>query len=171
MIVLILVLVWVAALLPIAVRKRSEWELTTSIAQFRQRRRALAPVTAVDLASQSPDGGPFGKERRARLEKAMKARLRLRRERRRRTLTVLSASLGGSLVLGAIPGLGALWDLSLVAACCTVGYVALLVYFRRIEELSAERERKVVELAHRTRRGAIVPMRPRPSFVIVEATS
>ena len=107
----------------------------------------------------------------ARAERVARARHKLRQERRRRTLGILVATFVGSLVLGAIPALRPLWDLALVSGLCAVTYVGLLVYFHRMEEMALERERKVVELAALARKGAVVPIRPRPSFVIVEATS
>ena len=180
MIVLVLVLVWMAALLPIALKKRSEWDLSSSITQFRHRRRALdrfAPVT--NPAAAGPRGVTTTTSPRrdardardARGERVARARRQALRQRRRRTLAVLVGTFGGSLVLGAIPALRPLWDLTLVAALATVGYLAALVYVRRLEELAAERDRKVVELAARARQSAIVPVQPRPPFVIVGAGS
>lgn len=176
MIVLILVLVWVAALLPIALKKRSEWELSSSISQFRQRRRALVGFSpsATPAAAGPVPAGPgetTAAQRDPRSEKAARARLKARTERRRRALTALLGSFFASLVLGAIPALRPLWDLALVAGLCSVGYVGALVYFRRVEELALERKRKVVELTARARQSSVAPIRPRPPFVIVEATS
>lgn len=174
MIVLVLVLVWVAALLPIALKKRSEWDLSSSISQFRHRRRALdrfTPVTAPAAAGRPGGTAPATPRRDARSERAARARRQALRQRRRRTLGTLAGTFAGSLVLGAVPALRPLWDLALVVGLATVGYLAALVYFRRLEELAAERDRKVVELAARARQSAIVPVRPRPPFVIVGATS
>lgn len=173
MIVLVLVLVWVAALLPIALKKRSEWELSSSISQFRYRRRALDRVTPVAApgATRPGDAAVPGPRRDARGERAARARRQALRQRRRRTLATLAGTFAGSLVLGAIPALRPLWDLALVAGLATAGYVVALVYVHRLEELAAERDRKVVELAARAREGAIVPIRPRPPFVIVGGAS
>lgn len=173
MIVLVLVLVWVAALLPIALKKRSEWDLSSSITQFRHNRRALdrfVPGAVVDAARPVP-AATTAPRRDARSERAVRARRRALRRRRRHTLATLAGTFAGSLVLGAIPALRPLWDLTLVAGLATGGYVAALVYVRRLEELAAERDRKVVELAERARQSAIAPVRPRPPFVIVSATS
>ncbi len=192
MIVLILVLVWVAALLPIALKKRSEWELSTSISQFRQRRQRLVryrehgdPGSAGAAGGQwggsaarsSPGDGdrwsapaPMGgADRRA--ARAARARRRALQARRRRTLGALVATMAATLVLGAVPALRPLWDLTLVATLALVAYVAALVWFRRAALMAVERERNVIELAARARQSAIVPLRPRPPFVIVEATS
>lgn len=180
MIVLILVLVWAAALLPIALKKRSEWELSSSISQFRQRRRALvgfAPAGAPSAWVPPGDIGPgtAGDDatglRGVRGENAARARLKARAERRRRALGALGGTFLASLVFGAIPALRPLWDLALVAGLGTAAYVGALVYFRRVEELALERKRKVVELTARARQSAVAPIRPRPPFVIVEATS
>ena len=189
MIVLILVLVWVAALLPIALKKRSEWELSTSISQFRQRRQRLVryrehgePGSAGAAGGQwggsaarsSPGDGnrwsaptPMGGADR----RAARARRRALQARRRRTLGALVATMAATLVLGAVPALRPLWDLTLVATLALVAYVAALVWFRRAALMAVERERNVIELAARARQSAIVPLRPRPPFVIVEATS
>lgn len=66
--------------------------------------------------------------------------------RRRQVLMLLAGTTIGSFVLGAIPGLSVLWDLSLLALAATAAYVALLIYFHR---LAVEREIKVVELRDR----------------------
>ncbi|MDA8033197.1 MAG: hypothetical protein M0T71_03350 [Actinomycetota bacterium] len=198
MIVLILVLVWVAALLPIALKKRSEWELSTSISQFRQRRQRLVryrehgdPGSAGSAGAAGAAGGQWGgsaarsspgdgnrwsapapmggADRRA--ARAARARRRALQARRRRTLGALVATMAATLVLGAVPALRPLWDLTLVATLALVAYVAALVWFRRAALMAVERERNVIELAARARQSAIVPLRPRPPFVIVEATS
>jgi hypothetical protein len=64
-------------------------------------------------------------------------------QRRRRVLTVLAGGLVGSFLFGFVPGLAALWDLSLAMLLLTAGYVGLLVHFRRV---SLERSEKVVYL-------------------------
>jgi hypothetical protein len=64
-------------------------------------------------------------------------------QRRRRVLGVLGGTLLGSFLFGFVPGLGALWDLSLATLVLTAGYVALLVHFRRV---AIERSEKVVFL-------------------------
>ena len=193
MVVLILVLVWVAALLPIALKKRSEWELSSSISQFRHRRRLLVrlfgptPGTSASMSGTSrqatppwapeaiPDDpvapSPSATTVDPRAARAAKARRLALQARRRRTLTALLCTLTASLILGAVPALRPLWDLTIVAALCSVAYLAALVWLRRAQELAAERERKVVELTARARQSAIAPIRPRPPFVIVEATS
>jgi len=62
--------------------------------------------------------------------------------RRRQVLAILVATVVGTFVLGAIPGLGVLWDLSLIALVATAAYVGLLVYFQKV---ALEQEQKVVE--------------------------
>lgn len=193
MVVLILVLVWVAALLPIALKKRSEWELSSSISDFRQRRRRLVRFAGATVdAGMAEDRhlgtarggatswGPSGGEPAAlvdpavldaRAARAARARRRALQARRRRALRGLLGTMAATLVLGAIPALRPLWDVTIAAALCSVAYLGALVWFRRAAELAVERDRKIIELAARVRQGAVVPLRPRPPFVIVEATS
>jgi hypothetical protein len=170
-VVVVLVLVWVVALLPIALKKRSEWELSSSISQFRHRRRALdrlapsaGPAEGAPMNSPAP---PHGRRR----DQTARQRRRALCQRRRRTLTALAATVVGGLVFGTIPALQPLWYVALVAGIALIGYLAALVYVRRLEELAAERDRKVIELAERARRSAIAPVQPRPAFVIIGAGS
>jgi len=179
-VVLILVLVWVAALLPIALKKRSDWDLFTSITRFRQHRRTLVRMSPwADDRLNDSSGRPaptnvtraFAGRRPGDVDRAARERLKALRERRRRILTRLVATFLASLFLGAVPALRPLWYIALMAGIATGAYVAALVYFRRLDELAVERDRKVVELATRARQSAVAPVRSRPSFVIVEATS
>lgn len=66
--------------------------------------------------------------------------------RRRRTIASLVASLIGSVVLGAIPPLRTLWDLSAVVACALAGYLILLARVTRLEANATERREKVIVL-------------------------
>jgi hypothetical protein len=92
----------------------------------------------------------------------------------------------GTLVLGALPHLHVLWDLTIVSAVLTATYVALLAYFARRAADANERARKVVPLrvvrsldqspeqrlavggAAPTLRAHPLPPK-RPAFIIVEA--
>ncbi len=186
MVVLLLVVVWLVALVPLALRWFSEWQLTASLSQFRDTAGAMRRVRPASSAPPGavPGGAP-GEEDSQVLE-ARRARERARAAelvaRRRRVLTVLASSLLGTLVLGAIPGLGVLWDVSLVSFVATTGYVALLVRFRRAavaQVVATERAAKVVSINSARRRDAgaagaagvtaPMPLPPlRPAFVLVD---
>lgn len=177
LVVLLLVVVWLVVLVPVALRKLSERQLSASVDQFRHRARAIGRATPVAVPYVDP-------ERRAWERARERSRAQRRRERRRRVLTTLLASFGASLVLGAIPALRPLWDLSLVAFLLSTGYVALLVRAERERVISAalaERAEKVVQIGEHRRFGerhrgvdadgrAIVGTLPpaRPAFVVVD---
>jgi len=181
MVVLVLVLVWVAALLPIALRKRSEWEITASVSRFRYRtgllRRAYPRLAAAASAPES------SAQLRARPPVPGRPKLAERRARRRRVLATLLGATFGTFLLGAIPALRPLWALSLVSLGATAAYVALLAHFARLELEAATRDRKVVPITARraapaleaTRVAAVghaaVDVPARPAFVLVEAPS
>ncbi len=183
MVALVLVLIWVVALVPFALRKRAEWALSSSVDRFRDStgrlRRIYPHLVAVATergdapwVARPPLAGSYRPPSRARLAE--------RRARRRRTLTLLGCATAGTFVLGAIPALRVLWDLSLVALVLGAGYVAALVHFARLEAFAAERARKVVPLQpvganHRpveqyaAAGGQVVAMLPvRPAFVLVD---
>ncbi|MDA8291930.1 MAG: hypothetical protein M0Z33_09675 [Actinomycetota bacterium] len=177
MVVLLLVVVWLVALVPFALRRFSEWQLTASVTQFQDSagamRRARAVAQAPRPRSSEPPDPAMEAARQAR-ERARATELVLRR---RRVLTELTATFLGTLVLGAIPGLGILWDLSLVAFLATTGYVALLVRFRReavARAAATERAEKVVPIHLARRDRPVGPTAPvslppaRPSFVLVD---
>ena len=63
--------------------------------------------------------------------------------RRRQVLATLAAGLVLSFLFGLIPPLRVFWDVSLLLLALTVGYVALLIHFRRV---AVERAAKVVYL-------------------------
>lgn len=186
-IVLVLVLVWVVALVPLALKKRSDWELSSSISQFRQRRRVLVRLTppppgaapsSPGRPATPPAGGAAGPRRDAGRDAAARARRQALQARRRRALGTLAGTFAGSLVLGAVPALRPLWDLALVSGLCTVAYLGALVYVRRLQEVARAQERSVVEVAARTRQAPVVPLHPTvvplrrpPPFVIVQAGS
>ncbi|MCU1492383.1 MAG: hypothetical protein JWO62_147 [Acidimicrobiaceae bacterium] len=95
---------------------------------------------------------------------------------------MLSATLGGTFVLGAIPALRGLWDVSLAVFLLTTGYVALLIRFQQSAIAAAaasERAEKVVPIGRRFDHGeagdspygasgvgALPPARP--AFVLVD---
>jgi hypothetical protein len=86
------------------------------------------------VTSQPMDTASADEERRV-----QRARRRVRHERRRRTLVALGAAGAFTLVVGAIPALRMLWDLTIADAIVTVGYLGLLAYFTRLENFEAER--------------------------------
>ncbi len=171
---LVLVVVWVAALLPIALRKRHEWQLTASVSRFGRSSRRLASTypAAPPTATVSPAEEPELRRAYAAHRRAEVARVRRLRARRRQTLVRFGVAVAGAFVFGLLPHLHALFDLALLGLFALAGYAALCVRAAREEEyrLAAPvaRVRPVVPAPG----GVVVPLRPvRPSFVIVEATS
>jgi len=190
LVVLLLVVVWLVALVPVALRKLSEWQVTASVARFRHQRRVMSKslayppppvgVRALPVPRQVVGTGKTqsawaqhrGRERSARLV-----------ARRRRVLARLTASLALTLVLGAVPALRFLWDLSLVSFFLTSGYIALLVRVQQLaiaEAAESERAEKVVSIHARAGRveGSAAaygsfghsgsPGQARPAYVLVD---
>jgi hypothetical protein len=62
------------------------------------------------------------------------------RRRRRDTLGVLAAVFVGTMMIGFVPGAGAVWSVTALSGIALAGYVALLVRMRRLSE---EREQKL----------------------------
>jgi len=182
-IVVILLLVWVVALLPLALRKLSEWQLSSSVSEFDHRTRLLRRTYPAMAARAAAGGGvdgtveaaalPDGTRRAASARRAARERARQRLARRRRALAILAGTALGTFVLGAIPALRVLWDLTVVDLLLTGGYVALLVHFRRLEttagdDCDANVPLRVVEGGRQP--ATITPLPPaRPAFVILEA--
>lgn len=166
MVVLILVVVWVVALTPYALRKLGEWQKTAQVDRFRRGLGALRsfaatgdgelPLDAEAYQPGSHDLRAAGTDGQRRAGPAKSARLSSQTVmRRRRTLLWLFSSLVGSFIFGAIPWFRPLWDLSLVVLILTVAYLAALVALQRQAVLAAERQAKVVRLqAMRAARGA-----------------
>ncbi|MCU1489372.1 MAG: hypothetical protein JWM85_777 [Acidimicrobiaceae bacterium] len=177
MLVFVLVLVWVAALLPIALKKRSQWQLSTSVSRFHHSSRRLSRSYPHIEGVADAEAVEAVCRREEQLRRADRERVRARRARRRRVLVVLSATIFGSFLLGAVPSLRPLWDLSLASVLLGAAYCALLVRIARIEAdvLARPLRPAVVSEAGANTGGPgaiIVPIRPvRPAFVIVEATS
>ena len=195
MVVLLLVVVWLVALVPVALRKLSEWQVTSSVARFRYRSRVmgrtfpLVPYSAeVPVAPTPARARAIDPEDAARLRRERRARSARLVVRRRKTLARLCGAFVVTFLLGAVPVLRVLWDLSLVVFLLATGYLALLVWFQRIavaEAASLERAAKVVPIYASTRRrvrtaGPWSTMRPdvarpastlppaRPAFVLVD---
>ena len=72
------------------------------------------------------------------------------RRRRRDTLGVLAAVFVGTMMIGFVPGAGAMWVLTALSGVALAGYVALLVRLRRVAE---EREQKLRYLTPGDTRG------------------
>jgi hypothetical protein len=184
-IVLLLLVIWVAALAPFVLRKLSEHQLTSSVSRFghlagmigRGSSRADEPAL-VERPGRNPEH-----ERRLRNKRA-----RIRRQRRRRALAGLAGIGAFSLLFGAIPALRALWDVTIADVLLTACYLAALAYLTRLETFEREREaiRNVYPIAPRpgdlpeARAYAVAggrasamprPVALRPAFRIVEAPS
>jgi hypothetical protein len=154
---LILALVWAVFLVPQVVRARTERGPADSIGAFQRQLSVLERTTPGIGGGGSGSGSgqvaPFRPSSRSSLAPAA-APLALGfavptrgevRKRRRDILLGLLAAMGGSLVLGLIPGLRVMLGLHLVLDVLFLGYVALLV---RARNLAAERELKVRYLGH-----------------------
>jgi hypothetical protein len=152
MVVLVLVVVWVLALTPYALRRLGEWQVSSELNRFRRGLGALGQFSPdqlepfpgtwnVDesLSGVEPAGSPARRSVPARAMAPQPSRQLVMR--RRRTLTWLVGSLGASFVLGAIPWFRPLWDLSVFVLVLTLGYLAALVYVRRQSELGRDRVR------------------------------
>jgi membrane protein implicated in regulation of membrane protease activity len=85
--------------------------------------------------------------------------------RRRQVLLVLVGMMLGFFVLGLVPSLRVLWDVSLLAFAATAGYLALLIHFHR---RAVERDVKVVVMQDRRTelRGAVTAPPRTPTWHI-----
>ncbi len=156
MVVLVLVVVWVLALTPYALRKLGEWQVSSELNRFRRGLGALgqfAPDQPDDAEGLAATVAGFNDGWHARQPPAVgPARSPLRRPsselvmRRRRTLAWLLGSLVGSFLVGAIPWFRPLWDLSVFVLVLTLGYLGALAYLQYHARLAAERAAKVVRL-------------------------
>lgn len=189
MIIAVLVVIWIVALTPAVVRRLSDRYANGSVERFHY--RTWLAQRAYPAFGASPSVAPIPIHRGRRIDPEMQLRLerlriRRRRERRRRVLVAFAGTILGSFVLGAIPPLRALWDLSLVSFLFGSGYVVALTSIARNEALSLERLRLATAPAPtgpvdgRERRDlavanggrvllAATPMQPRPAFNLVEA--
>jgi hypothetical protein len=150
----VLAAVWAAVLLPPILRARSEHRPSGSISDFRKQLHVLArtspsaagrvvpmrtttprlhPTSAAAMRPRTAFGAPAAAPLRL-------GRSRQTVKRRRDVFVGLLVAMAGSLVLGALPPLRALWAVHVVLDLLFVAYVAALVYLRN---LAAEREMKV----------------------------
>ena len=148
-VLIVLAAVWAAVLLPPIIRGRSEHRPSGSITDFRRQLHVLArtspnAVGRANLHAVSPGRVvPMRRPLPTHVAPAGPLRLGRRREtvkRRRDILVGLLVAMAGSLVLGLLPPLRALWAVHVVLDVLFVAYVAALVYLRN---LAAEREMKV----------------------------
>jgi hypothetical protein len=138
MIFLVLIVIWMAALTPFALRRLSERQVSASLSQFRHLTGMLGRPSGDPSASPSPSR-PVERELTDRERRAQKARHRRRQQCRRRALAGLIGTFGFTLVFGAIPALRALWDLTILDVIATAAYIGMLAYVTRLETFEAER--------------------------------
>ena len=147
-VLIVLAAVWAAFLLPPILRARSEHRPSGSITDFRKQLHVLARTSPGATGRSNLHHVAPGRVVPIRPRTALGAApapLRLGRSRqsvkRRRDIFVgLLVAMAGSLVLGFLPPLRALWAVHVVLDVLFVAYVAALVYLRN---LAAEREMKV----------------------------
>lgn len=150
-VLIVLAAVWAAFLLPPILRARSEHRPSGSISDFRRQLHVLSrtsPAAAGRASMQHLAPGrvvPIRPVTRAAMGPVGGTPLRLGRsrqsvKRRRDVFLGLLVAMGGSLVLGLLPPLRALWAVHLVLDVLFVAYVGALIYLRN---LAAEREMKV----------------------------
>jgi len=144
-VLIVLAAVWAAFLLPPILRARSEHRPSGSITDFRKQLHVLARTSPGATGRANLHQVAPGRVVPIRPGAATPAPLRLGRSRqsvkRRRDIFVgLLVAMAGSLVLGFLPPLRALWAVHVVLDVLFVGYVAALIYLRN---LAAEREMKV----------------------------
>jgi hypothetical protein len=147
-VLIVLAAVWAAFLLPPILRARAEHRPSGSISDFRKQLHVLArtspsgagrsnlhqvaPGRVVPIRPAGRPAAPAGPLRLGRSRQSVK--------RRRDIFVGLLVAMAGSLVLGALPPLRALWAVHIVLDVLFAGYVAALIYLRN---LAAEREMKV----------------------------
>ncbi|HVF33211.1 MAG TPA: hypothetical protein VM933_09255 [Acidimicrobiales bacterium] len=147
-VLIVLAAVWAAFLLPPILRARAEHRPSGSISDFRKQLHVLArtspaatgrlPVTAggrVVPMHPRPIAPPHRSPAPLRL-----GRSRQSVKRRRDIFLGLLVAMAGSLVLGVLPPLRALWAVHVLLDVLFAAYVASLVYLRN---LAVERELKV----------------------------
>ena len=150
-VLIVLAAAWAAFLLPQILRARAEHRPSGSITDFRRQLHVLArtsptapgrsnlhhlaPGRVVPIRAAVPGRPVAGPATPLRL-----GRSRQTIKRRRDVFVGLLVAMAGSLVLGVLPPLRALWALHVVIDVLFVAYVAALVYLRN---LAAERELKV----------------------------
>lgn len=136
MVVLVVVLVWLVALVPVALRRHSAYQVHASVARFRRQRRLLerayrSRVDGTDVTLAAPLAAERG--RRSYPRHSSVASVPGLRQRRVRVLSTLGSALAISLVLGAVPVLRAFWTAAIFVAAALTAYVVLLARFTAVE--------------------------------------
>jgi len=149
MVVLVLVLIWLVVVLPIAVRKLSEFQLVSSVARFHHQTELLGRVHENFVGSaRGSDGRRAGAppldDAQLAAVRAVQTRIDERRSRRREALLLLGSGILSTLLIGAVPSLRAFWVVAVLLATVTGVYLAMLVRCATAEALAAERARKIV---------------------------
>jgi hypothetical protein len=152
LVLLFLAGLWAAVLTPEILRKRADFRPSDSIGSFRRQLRVLQKATPAsrrdDAFSMSSSDGrvvalrhpiPMVASRSAGMVGVRRIGPTAAQRRRRDILCALLASMGGSLLLGFVPGFGALWGFHIVLDLLFVAYVTLLV--RRHTLFAPGRER------------------------------
>lgn len=143
MVLLIFVGVWVAVLVPPALRARAEGHPGDSVGAF-DRRLAILRRTGGFAASESARiASPHAQDVMRPVADARHVDVV---RRRREVLVWLLAGMGATLVLGLLPPLRPLLLLHLLLDVVFAGYVALLVQLRTV---AAQRDQKVRYLPNR----------------------
>lgn len=185
MLIIVLLLVWLAALTPIAYRHYTDRQASASVERFSYRAWLARHANPAIGMAQVHSSALLRAERRSDVQAQIRLerhRIQLRRERRRRALLGLVITIVTSLVLGAIPAFRALWALTIAASIIGSAYVYVLVSVARSETLNLERLRKIVPLgappgldvehqAVAAAGGALfsTPLPRLPAFVVLEA--
>ncbi|HEX4978753.1 MAG TPA: hypothetical protein VFV35_01695 [Acidimicrobiales bacterium] len=148
MVLILLAAIWAAFLLPPILRARAENRPSGSITDFRRQLRTLARTSPSAVATRTvgPSNAAVGARSRpvrhlpAQSQPVGLSRSRRAVKRRRDIFVGLLVAMAGSLVLGFLPPLRALWALHVALDVLFAAYVGLLVYLRN---LAVERELKV----------------------------
>ncbi len=164
MVIAVLAVIWLVALTPVMLRKLSERRFSNSVDSFHRQLRGMRrayprlaasagdPQAVLCMASMAGTSAGAASEAikttRSEVPQRSSRRPTGQSARRRRVMIVLIATTLGFFLLGMIPTLRVLWDLSLLAFAVTAGYVALLIHMHR---RAVEREAKVVDIQERLR--------------------
>ena len=165
MVIAVLAVIWVVALTPMMLRKLSERRFSTSVDSFHRQLRgmrrayprlvatatepemALCLEPAEETVPRTPSASSY-KQSRADVYGRPPRRATPQSARRRRVLLVLVVTTLGFFLLGTIPAMKVMWDLSLLSFAATAGYLALLIHVHR---RAVERDIKIVSIQERLR--------------------
>ncbi|HUF32170.1 MAG TPA: hypothetical protein VMN58_03040 [Acidimicrobiales bacterium] len=147
-VLLVLAMVWAVFLVPQLLRARAERGPADSIGAFRNQLSVLertTPPVAGNVTRLRPVATHVSTQHQASFAPRPRATYgpsprAMVRKRRKDILSGLLAAMGGSLVLGMIPGLRVMLALHLVLDLLFVGYIVMLV---QVRNMAAERDMKV----------------------------